>query len=57
MNCKEFSLLVDSYLRGDISDEKKEDFEHHYFACDKCFLDLQIQAKLYGKEIKIEKIS
>ena len=51
MNCKEFSLLVDSYLRGELSEETKEAFEHHYFACDKCFLDLQIQAKLFGKEI------
>jgi len=57
MNCKEFSLLVDSYLRGELSEETKEAFEHHYFACDKCFLDLQIQAKLFGKEIKIEKTS
>ncbi len=53
MKCKEFSVLIDSYLREELSKEKKEEFEKHYFECDKCYLELRLNEKLHRKEVKI----
>ena len=51
MKCKEFDLLVDYYLRGELGEKKQEEFEEHYFKCDSCFLNLKIKEKLLNKEV------
>jgi tetratricopeptide (TPR) repeat protein len=53
MECKEFIRLIDSYLKEEIPEEKKEAFEAHYFECDACFAELKLHERLYSKEIPI----
>ena len=33
---------VEAYLLGDLSEEMKEEFEEHYFACRECAIDVQM---------------
>jgi len=54
MKCKEFELLIDYYLKGELGDKKQEEFEEHYFTCDSCFLNLKIKEKILNKEISIK---
>jgi len=53
MTCKEFTSLTDSYLRGELPEEKQEAFELHYFECDGCFARLKAVERLYSKEVPI----
>jgi len=53
MTCKEFASLTDSYMRGDLPEEKQEAFELHYFECDSCFARLKAEERLHSKEIPI----
>ncbi|UCH94366.1 MAG: zf-HC2 domain-containing protein [Candidatus Aminicenantes bacterium] len=53
MTCKEFASLIDSYLRGNLSAEKHEAFELHYFECDGCFAQLKVSERLHSKEVPI----
>ena len=53
MKCKEFSVLIDGYLKGELSKEKTEEFEEHYFECDKCYVELKLNEKLHRKEVRI----
>ena len=53
MKCKEFFQLTDDYLRGNLSEEKQEAFEEHYFSCDPCFHHLQVSHQLHSKEVRI----
>jgi tetratricopeptide (TPR) repeat protein len=53
MKCKEFASLTDSYLRGDLPEEKQEAFELHYFECDGCFARLKAAERLHSKEVHI----
>jgi tetratricopeptide (TPR) repeat protein len=53
MTCEEFANLIDSYLRGNLSAEKQEAFELHYFECDGCFSQLKIAERLHSKEVPI----
>jgi len=53
MKCKEFSVLIDGYLKGELSKENREEFEKHYFECDKCYLELKLNEELHRKEVKI----
>ena len=53
MTCKEFASLTDSYLRGDLPEEKQEVFELHYFECDSCFAWLKAVERLHSKEVPI----
>ncbi|MGD2086205.1 MAG: zf-HC2 domain-containing protein [Candidatus Aminicenantes bacterium] len=53
MTCKEFASLCDSYLRGNLSEEKQEAFELHYFECDGCFARLKAAERLHCKEVPI----
>lgn len=51
MKCKEFDLLIDYYLRGELGEKKQEEFEEHFFSCDSCFLNLKVKEKILNKEI------
>ena len=53
MKCKEFESLIDSYLEGTITDDKKEIFEEHYFICDECYASLVLTENLRNKNIRI----
>ncbi len=53
MNCSEFESLIGSYLDGTIPDEKKENFEEHYFICNDCFASLKVNEILYRKKVNI----
>ena len=53
MECKEFIRLIDSYLKEEIPEEKREAFEAHYFECDACFAELKLHERLYSKEVPI----
>lgn len=43
MNCKEVQNgeVVERYLANQLPDAEKEAFEQHYFACDRCFAELE----------------
>jgi tetratricopeptide (TPR) repeat protein len=51
MKCKEFNTLADSYLTGNLPEEKQEIFEAHYFECEECFSLLKSAERLQSKEI------
>ena len=53
MACSEFTSLIDSYLKEDIPEEKREAFEAHFFECDACFHELKLRERLYSKEVPI----
>jgi tetratricopeptide (TPR) repeat protein len=53
MECKKFSILIDSYLREELCEKEKQEFEKHYFECDKCYLELKLNEKLHKKNVKI----
>ncbi len=53
MTCSEFTSLIDSYLKGNLPDEKLETFEQHYFECDLCFAQLKVAERLISKEVSI----
>lgn len=53
MACNEFFSLIDSYLKEDIPEEKRETFEAHFFECDACFDELKLHERLYSKEVPI----
>jgi len=53
MICSEFSALVPRYLKGDLADPLLGEFEQHYFQCDRCFSDLQVEEKLVNKEFTV----
>jgi tetratricopeptide (TPR) repeat protein len=53
MTCKEFASLTDSYLYENLSAEKQEAFELHYFECDGCFARLKAAERLHSKEVPI----
>lgn len=53
MTCGEFNNLVDSFLAGNIPEDKREAFEAHFFECDACFTQLKLRERLYSKEIPI----
>ena len=53
MNCDKFAALIDCYLNGDLSGEKQEAFELHYFECDHCYLQLKIAERLHSKTLLI----
>ena len=43
MNCEQFRLddLMERYVRGELGDEERDQFEQHFFACTDCFEELQ----------------
>lgn len=53
MTCSEFTSLIDSYLQGNLPDEKMETFEQHYFECDLCYAQLKVAERLVLKEVPI----
>lgn len=53
MTCSEFTSLIDSYLQGNLPDEKLEAFEQHYFECDLCYAELKVAERLISKEVPI----
>ncbi len=53
MTCSEFTSQIGSYLKEEISEEKRVVFEAHYFECDNCFADLKLRERLYSKEVPI----
>jgi len=53
MTCKQFASLIDSYLNGNLSGEKQEAFERHYFECDHCYLELKIAERLHFQKVLI----
>ncbi|MCP5106688.1 MAG: zf-HC2 domain-containing protein [bacterium] len=53
MICSDFNSQIDSYLNGEIAEEKRETFELHFFECDDCFTELKIRERLFSKEIPI----
>lgn len=53
MKCREFESLIDCYLDGTISEDKREIFEEHYFLCDNCFSSLKTNEILFNKKVQI----
>lgn len=53
MTCNEFNGFADSYLLGNIPEEKREEFEFHYFQCNECFASIKISERLYSREIPL----
>ncbi len=53
MTCKEFRRLQDAYLDGKLDAGPMEAFERHYFCCDDCFRELQIDETLRRQEVRI----
>lgn len=53
MACSEFTSLIDSYLKEDLPEEKRETFEAHFFECDACFDELKLHERLVSKEVPI----
>ncbi len=51
MKCKEFESLVESYIDGTIREKVREDFEAHYFECEKCFALLKLHENLIEKKV------
>ena len=62
LNCEviEEQQVIQRYLAEDLSPEKVEAFERHYFECDRCFAELQLQhalgLELGGSETSIAKV-
>lgn len=54
MKCSEFTNLTPRYLAGELLDPVLEDFEKHYFTCDRCFSDLEVEEKLINKEFTVK---
>jgi tetratricopeptide (TPR) repeat protein len=53
MKCNEFQSLIDGYLQEKIDEPRREEFEEHFFQCQKCFLGLKINETLQNKEVRI----
>ena len=53
MKHEEFSKQIDQYLLGKLDDTTAEEFEAHYFECDKCFLELKTHERLITKNVPI----
>jgi len=53
MNCRLFVSLIDFYLRGELSEAECSEFEKHYFTCDGCFTQLQIQSLFIAKDVRV----
>lgn len=41
MNCDEFRATMDSFLDGELNDEKAAAFEIHFTSCPKCHMELE----------------
>jgi len=50
MDCKyaENDDFIVDYVEGNLADDAREAFEAHYFGCDRCFTQLQMNEKLIG---------
>ena len=48
MRCEDFqkSDVIDKYISGKLSEEKRESFARHYFECDRCFEELRFRESL-----------
>jgi|SRR5215471_3318286 len=48
MNCNECDerQIPERYLRGQLTDSERDDFEEHYFECASCFSELQTKLEL-----------
>ena len=46
MNCHGFRKNIDAYLKDSLSASRLEEFEAHYFKCDRCFNALRIHKAL-----------
>ncbi len=53
MTCNEFNGFADSYLLGNIPEEKREEFEFHYFQCNKCYAAVKLSERLYSRDVPI----
>ena len=53
MKCKEFTTLIDGYMTGELSTEKQETFEEHFFECDRCYAELKLNDTLQSKEFRV----
>lgn len=53
MKCHEFQSLIDAYLQERIAEPQREEFEGHFFQCQKCFLGLKINETMQNKEVRI----
>ena len=51
MNCEQFRLddRMERYVRGELGDEERNQFEEHYFACVDCFDALQTVRALHAE--------
>ncbi|MBD3342364.1 MAG: hypothetical protein GF353_24905 [Candidatus Lokiarchaeota archaeon] len=38
--------IIDRYVMGRLSDEEQQEFEEHFFACDKCFEKVKMRSQL-----------
>ncbi len=57
MTCEEIQRreTIEKYVLDRLSDKEKEEFEEHYFLCEKCFAEvLLIQQVLEGTEELVE---
>lgn len=41
MNCREFKENIDSYLDGELDDNKTAEFEIHFTSCQNCHTELE----------------
>ncbi|HDP95465.1 MAG TPA: hypothetical protein ENN40_08925 [Candidatus Aminicenantes bacterium] len=46
MQCRRFRHQIDAYLRNDLSETQRQEFENHYFSCQHCFDQLRIRRAL-----------
>jgi len=53
MNCLEFDNLIMPYLSEALDDSLKEEFELHYFSCEKCFVNLEIAESIYSGKVPV----
>ncbi len=53
MNCDQFqkNATPERYLRGQLSESERDEFELHYFSCDLCYTELEA-LRLAGAELK-----
>jgi len=38
--------IIDNYINGTLSDQKRQEFEEHFFLCDICFRELQVRQEM-----------
>lgn len=54
MKCRRFKQQMDAYLRDELPEDVRQDFEAHYFSCKNCFDQLRIRRALMQTNFELK---